>query len=168
MQTGNGKVTEQVDVSLGATAGNGTSGGRTIRNGRFAVRREDAGERSALTIVKSIVEDLGMLIRMELQLAQREIVAGLVARGVGVGALAAAGVMAFLGVVFLALSAVAALDLVMPAWLSRLIVALGFLGTAGAGALFARGRIKSVPMVPEETKRTIKEDVEWAKTQLGR
>jgi hypothetical protein len=125
-------------------------------------------ERSALAIVKSLVEDLGLLVRQELQLAQKEIVAALVARGVGAGALAAAGVLALLGLVFLALAAAAALDLVMPAWLSRLVVGLGFFGLAGVGALFARGRIKSVPMVPEETKRTIKEDVEWAKAQLGR
>jgi len=158
MQTADGKRTEQVDVSL-----NGSAGKATART-----RREAPGERSALAILKSIVEDLGMLIRMELRLAQQEIVAALVARGVGVGALAAAGVIALLGVIFLGLSAAAALDLVMPAWLSRLVVALGFLGMAGAAALFARGRIKSTPMVPEETKRTIKEDVEWAKAQLGR
>lgn len=158
MKTADGKGTEQVDVSLDGSAGKATAGSR----------REAPGERSALAILKSIVEDLGMLIRMELQLAQQEIVAGLVARGVGVGALAAAGVMALLGVIFLALSAAAALDLVMAAWLSRLVVALGFLGAAGAAALFGRGRIKSTPMVPEETKRTIKEDVEWAKAQLGR
>jgi Putative Actinobacterial Holin-X, holin superfamily III len=158
MQTADGRRTEQVDVSLNGSAGNATARGR----------REAGGERSALAILKSIVEDLGMLIRMELRLAQQEIVAALVARGVGVGVLAAAGVIAFLGVIFLGLSAAAALDLVMPAWLSRLVVALGFLGMAGAAALFARGRIKSTPMVPEETKRTIKEDVEWAKAQLGR
>jgi putative superfamily III holin-X len=152
MQTADGKTGEQVDASL---------------NGR-AARSQSPGERSALTILKSIVEDLGMLIRMELRLAQQEIVAGLVARGVGVGALAVAGVMALFGMAFLAMAVTSALDLVMPAWASRLVVAFGFLAVAGAGALFARGRIKAVPMVPEETKRTIKEDVEWAKAQLGR
>ncbi|HEY8200257.1 MAG TPA: phage holin family protein [Actinomycetota bacterium] len=153
MQTAGDRTGERVDASL---------------NGRAAARSQASGERSALTILKSIVEDLGTLIRMELRLAQQEILAGLVARGVGVGALAVAGVMALLGVIFLALAAAAALDLVMPAWASRLVVALVFLAVAGAGALFARGRIKAVPMIPEETKRTIKEDVEWAKAQLGR
>jgi hypothetical protein len=152
MQTAGDRAGQQIDASL-----NGRTGSRS-----------HAGERSALTILKSIVEDVGMLVRMELRLAQQEIVAALVARGVGVGALAAAGVMALIGVIFLALAAAAALDLVMPGWASRLVIALAFLAVAGAGALFARGRIKAVPMVPEETKRTIKEDVEWAKAQLGR
>ena len=158
MQTANGKVREQVDVSLDGKTGRRAAG----------PKRERPGERSALAIFRNIVEDLGGLIRMELQLAQKEITAGLVARGIGVGALVGAGIIALVGVLFLALSAVSALDLVMPAWLSRLIVALGCFGAAGAGALFGRGRIKSVPMIPEETKRTIKEDVEWAKAQLGR
>jgi Putative Actinobacterial Holin-X, holin superfamily III len=125
-------------------------------------------ERSAMTIVKSIVDDVGLLVRKEIELAKEELKAGLVARGVGAGALAAAGVMALLGVIFIAMAVAAALDLVMPAWLARLVVALGFLAMAGGAALFGRRRIKSVPMVPEETKRTIKEDVEWAKAHLGR
>jgi hypothetical protein len=131
------------------------------------VRAHAPGERSAMEILKSIVEDLGALVRMELRLAQQEIMAGLVARGVGIGALVVAGVMALFGVTFLALAAAAALALVLPMWAALLIVALGFLAVAGAGALFARARIKAVPMA-EETKRSIKEDVEWAKAQLGR
>jgi hypothetical protein len=158
-----GTAPEQSTGTLHAPTGSAPGG----ESGNGA-RRGQQGERSAISIVKGIVEDLGLLIRQELQLAQKEIVAALVARGIGAGAFAAAGVLALLGLVFLALAAASALDLVMPAWASRLVVALGFFGIAGAGALFARGRIKSTPMMPEETKRTIKEDVEWAKAQLGR
>jgi len=47
-------------------------------------------------------------------------------------------------------------------------VAGAFLLLAVGAVLFAKLRMKSPPMAPEETKRTVKEDVEWAKTQLRR
>lgn len=156
MQTADGRAEGHADASL-----NG-SGSTTAR-----VRLHAPGERSAMAILRSIVEDLGTLVRGELRLAQQEILAGLVARGVGIGALVVAGVMALFGMTFLALAAAAALALVVPVWAALLIVALGFLSVAAAGALFARVRFKAAPMA-EETKRTIKEDVEWAKAQLGR
>jgi hypothetical protein len=125
------------------------------------------GDRSAMSIVMSIVDDIRLLIRKELELARQEITAAVTARGIGVGVLAAAGVVALFGFGFLALAISALFDLFLPTWAAHLVVALLFFGLAGLGALYAKKRIKSAPMV-EETKRTIKEDVEWAKAHLGR
>jgi hypothetical protein len=163
METAKGRSDESAAPLAVPASPNGSSPGAG-RGGRPA----PPGERTALAIVKSIIEDLGLLIRKELELARQEVMSAVVARGVGVGVLAAAAVLALLGLIFLGTAIAAALDLVMPAWASRLVVALGFFAMAGAGALFAKGRIQSVPMVPEETKRTIKEDVEWAKAHLAR
>lgn len=48
-----------------------------------------------------------------------------------------------------------------------LIVAGVFLPLAAASAVFGRARLKQ-PVAPEQAKRTIREDVEWAKAQLRR
>ena len=56
----------------------------------------------------------------------------------------------------------------MAAWAAFLIVAGVFLLLALGAVLFAKLRMKRPPMAPEETKRTVKEDVEWAKAQLRR
>jgi putative superfamily III holin-X len=129
-------------------------------NGRVA-------DRSAMAIVMGIVDDIRLLIRKELELAREEIKSAVVARGIGAGVLAAAGVLAIFGLGFLALAVSAVLALFLPLWAALLIVALMFFGLAAGGALFAKKRIQSAPLV-EETKRTIKEDVEWAKAHLGR
>jgi hypothetical protein len=39
---------------------------------------------------------------------------------------------------------------------------------AAGAALFGLRRMKKPSLAPEETKRTVKEDVEWAKAQLKR
>ena len=43
-----------------------------------------------------------------------------------------------------------------------------FLVLAGGAALIGLAKMKKPPIAPEETKRTVKEDVEWAKAQLKR
>lgn len=129
---------------------------------------DGAQQRNILSIVQSIAEDASTLVRKEIELARQEIVEALSARLKAAAALAAAGVMGFMGVVFLAASAAAALDNVMAQWLSRLVVAAAFLLLAGAAVGFSLLRSKRPPLAPAETARTVKEDVEWAKAQLRR
>jgi hypothetical protein len=60
-----------------------------------------------------------------------------------------------------------ALNAVMPAWLAALIVALVYGAIAAFLALRGRDKVKqATPLVPEQTIETVKEDVEWAKTQM--
>jgi hypothetical protein len=62
---------------------------------------------------------------------------------------------------------IAALDTAMPLWLAALIVTLLW-GVIG-GVLAARGRKslqQATPPVPQ-TVETVKEDIQWAKTQTG-
>jgi hypothetical protein len=126
------------------------------------------GDQSTLQLLKSISYDTVTLVRKEVELARQEIVEALVARAMAAAALAAAGLMGLFILGFLGLAAAAALDNVVQPWASRLIVAGGFLLLAGGGAMFGIGRMRRRSMAPEETKRTVKEDVEWAKAQLKR
>jgi hypothetical protein len=126
------------------------------------------GDQSTLQLLRSISNDTVTLVRKEVELARQEIVEALVARGKAAAALAAAGVVGLYILAFLGLAAAAALDNVVRPWASRLIVAGGLLLVAGGAAMFGVRRIKRPSMMPEETKRTVKEDVEWAKAQLKR
>jgi hypothetical protein len=123
---------------------------------------------SVLQLVRSISNDTVSLVRKEIELARQEILEAVTARLVAAGALGAAAVMGLFIVGFLGLAAAAALDNVVRPWASRLIVAGGFLLVAAGAAAFAVPRLKRPPIAPEETKRTVKEGMEWAKTQLKR
>ena len=70
--------------------------------------------------------------------------------------------------VFAGLTAAAALDNVLPPWGSRLVVTGGFAVLAIVAVLFGIARLKKPGLVPEETKRTLKEEKEWAIAQLQR
>jgi hypothetical protein len=62
---------------------------------------------------------------------------------------------------------VAALSKAMDVWLAALIVTVVYAAIAGVLALQGRERIQqATPPVPEQTVETVKEDVQWAKTQL--
>jgi apolipoprotein N-acyltransferase len=119
-------------------------------------------------LVRSIATDTSTLLRKEMELARQEIVEAVTARLKAAGSMAAIGVLGMFMLIFLALAAAAALDLVLPGWASRLIVAGAFLLLAVPVALFGLRRLRRPPLAPEETKRTVKEDVQWAKQQLKR
>jgi uncharacterized membrane protein YqgA involved in biofilm formation len=125
-------------------------------------------QQSTIGLVRSIATDTSTLLRKEVELARQEVMAAIMSRLLGAGALGAAAVLGLLLLIFLALAAATALDLVFAPWLSRLIVAGAFLLMTAGTALFGLRRMKKPSLAPEETKRTVKEDVEWAKAQLKR
>jgi uncharacterized membrane protein YqjE len=125
-------------------------------------------QQSTIGLVRSIATDTSTLVRKEIELARQELTEAVKARVVGAAALGAAAIFGLLLVIFLGAGAAAALDLVFARWLSRLIVAGGFLLMAGAAAMFGLRKMKRPPLAPEETKRTVKEDMEWARAQLKR
>jgi MFS family permease len=125
-------------------------------------------DRSTPQLVRDIAGDTSTLVRKEIELARHEIIEALVARAKAAGALGAGAVMGLYMLLFLAVAGGLALATAMPAWAAFLIVAGVFAILAIAAVLFAKFRMQKPPMAPEETVRTVKEDVEWAKTQLRR
>jgi hypothetical protein len=54
----------------------------------------------------------------------------------------------------------------MKAWLAALIVGLVYAAIAGVLALTGKKEVQqATPPVPEQTVESVKEDVQWAKTQ---
>ena len=153
-------------------------------------RQADLREQSVGELVKQLAEETTMLVRKELELARAEATrAGqtvvTLARqelqlakaemaekgrraGPGIGMMGAAGAVALLAAGALTASLILALEGIMPNWLAALLVALVYAALAGGLYYAGKERVQEAgPLVPEQTVETIKEDVEWAKTQIG-
>jgi Putative Actinobacterial Holin-X, holin superfamily III len=131
---------------------------------------DDAGdlrERPIGELLKQLSEETTRLVHQELELAKAELTQKGKQAGLGAGLFGAAGAIGLLAAAALTACFIVALDTVMPAWLAALVVAVVYAAVAAVLALRGRDRVKqAVPPVPEQTIETVKEDVEWAKTQM--
>jgi membrane protein len=162
------KVEERREDQVVDVRFEGKSQGGNGRAQAAAIPPVTPGRRSTVELLRTIGVDLTTLAKKEVELARQEVMDGVMARAKAAGAFAAAAVLALFVVGFLGLAAAEALDGLMRPWASRLVVALCFLLLAGVAGVFGMRRAKRPSLSPEETKRTVKEDVEWAKRQLKR
>ena len=147
-------------------------GGEMKENERFASVPEnghtDYGDMSTGQLVRSIASDTATLVRKEVELAKSEVTEGITGKLKGAAGFIVAGIVALVGVVFLGSAAARGLDLVLPGWASRLIVAGVFLLIGLLAAAWGKSSMKGGSVTVEETRRTVKEDMEWAREQLKR
>jgi hypothetical protein len=126
----------------------------------------DLHERPIGELLKELSSETTTLVRQELELAKAEMTVKGKQAGVGVGMFGGAGVSALLGLAALTAAAIAALATAVATWLAALVVAVLWLATAGLLALNGKQKVQSAtPPVPEQTIESVKEDVQWAKTQ---
>jgi hypothetical protein len=112
-------------------------------------------------LFKDLSNDLSTLMRQELKLAQVEMTEK------GKRAFGGAGVLALAALGTLSACLIAALAEAMEVWLAALIVTVLYAAVAGVLALKGKQRVAHAGTpVPEQTIDTVKEDVQWAKTQL--
>lgn len=143
-----------------ATNGNGSRNG--VHVVEHPMREESIGE-----LMKQLATDTSLLVRQELELAKAEATEKGKRAGVGLGMFGGAGLFGFLAALTLTTTFVAALDLVMPLWLAALIVTVVYGAVAGVLAYVGKDKVQeAMPLVPEQTIETVKEDVTWAKTQM--
>jgi uncharacterized membrane protein YqjE len=116
-------------------------------------------------LVKQLSNQLSTLIRKELDLAKAELTEKGKAAGVGAGMFGGAGVVALLALGSLTAAVILLLDKGMDAWLAALIVAAIYAAIAGVLALLGRDRVREGMPPAEQTMETVKEDVQWAKSQ---
>jgi hypothetical protein len=127
----------------------------------------DLRERPLGELLKQLSEETTRLVHQEIELAKAELTQKGRQAGMGAGLFGAAGTIGFLALAALTTCFILALDAVMPAWLAALLVAVVYAAVAAVLALRGRAKVKqAVPPVPEQTIETVKEDVQWAKTQM--
>lgn len=133
---------------------------RAVDAGSENNRNSSTGE-----LVKQLSNQLSRLVRRELDLAKAELTEKGKAAGVGAGMFGGAGVVALLALGSLTAAVILLLDKGMDAWLGALIVAAIYGAIAGVLALLGRDRVREGMPPAEQTMETVKEDVQWAKSQ---
>jgi uncharacterized membrane protein YqjE len=129
--------------------------------------QEDLRERPFGELLKQLSEETTRLVHQEIELAKAELTQKGRQAGLGAGLFGAAAAIGLLALAALTTCLILALDAAMPAWLAALIVAVAYGVVAAVLALRGRAKVQqAVPPVPEQTIQTVKEDVQWAKTQM--
>ena len=125
----------------------------------------DQRDQSIGELLKQLSQETTTLVRQELELAKAEVTEKGKQAGVGAGMVGGAGAAGLMALIALTLTAVFALDTFMKGWLAALIVTVIWGAVAGALALLGRNRIKEATPPAPQTIETVKEDVQWAKSQ---
>lgn len=126
---------------------------------------DDLRERPLPELVKQLADQTSTLVQQEIQLAKAELTqkgkeagkgAGLIGAGAFIGLMAAGALTAFL---------ILLLNLFLADWLAALVVTVVLGAIAAVLALKGKKQLQQINPAPEQTIETVKEDVEWAKTQ---
>ena len=133
---------------------------------RVPWRGDGASGKSAGQLMKEVTEDLSTLVRKEIELAKQELGASVSAKATGAAIYAIVGVLGFFALIFILLALRDGLDELMWTWVADLVTAAVLLLIGVVAALVARKKLQT-PIKTDLTKKTIREDVEWAKT-LGK
>jgi uncharacterized membrane protein YqjE len=132
-------------------------------------QRPSAQDRSAGELVKQLSEQVSVLVRGELKLAQLEMTRKGKQAGSGIGMLGGSALIALYGAGCLIACVIIAISGAVAAWLAALIVGVTLLAVAAVAALLGKGRLqKAAPPVPEEAVGGVKTDIEEIKERVRR
>ena len=128
---------------------------------------DDLRDRSLGELLKQLSQETTQLVHQELELAKAELQEKGRQAGAGAGLFGGAGAIGLAALGALTACFILALNAIMPAWLAALIVAVVYGIIAFVLVKQGQARMKrATPPVPTQTIETVKEDVEWAKTQM--
>ena len=117
-------------------------------------------EPSTGELVKRLSEQVSVLVRGELKLAQLEMTRKGKQAGIGAGMFGASGLIALYGVACLLACAILGLSRVLEPWLAALIVGAALLAVSAVAALIGKARLKKAsPLVPAQAADGVKADV---------
>ena len=125
-------------------------------------------DRSLGELFSELSQETTTLIRQEVNLAKTEMSQKASRVGKDVGFMAAGGAVAYAGLLAILAGVIALLGLVIPLWLSALLVGVV---VAGLGYFLVRkglDALKQEDLAPRQTIESLKEDKEWVKDQRDR
>ena len=129
-------------------------------------RNNNLREHGTGELLKELSDHTTTLVRKEIELAKAELGEKGKKAGQGAGMFGGAGLFAALAFGALTTCIIVALDSAVELWLAALIVAVVYGAIAGVLALQGRNKVQEAgPPVPEQATESVKEDVQWAKTQ---
>ena len=123
--------------------------------------------RPVAALISDLAGETSTLVRQEIALFKAELNEKLTRIGVGAGALAAGGVIAFSGWLALVAAAIIGLSYVLAPWLSALIVGLVVIALGAGLALFGKSRLRADALVPRRTLNSLREDEAWIRDQVS-
>ncbi|HVY38994.1 MAG TPA: phage holin family protein [Polyangia bacterium] len=115
-------------------------------------------------LVKQIGAQAEILVHKQIELAKAELKHDLKAEATAFGGLGVSAVLAVISVTLLLVTGALALSLVLPAWAAGLIVTGVMLAVTLMVALISWKKRVSTPM--SRTRKTLSDDVRWAKERL--
>jgi uncharacterized membrane protein YqjE len=128
---------------------------------------EDPRQQSLGELMKQLAEQTSRLVRNEVRLARAEMTEKAQAYGRAGAMLGAAAVIGLLAGFALTMFLIYLLQLALPLWASALIVTVVYGVIGVALALAGKKRLDEARLpVPEQTVESVKEDVQWLKTQI--
>lgn len=136
----------------------------TIDRGRAPGEHHSVGE-----LVGQATEQISQLVRQEMHLAKEELTEKGRRAGRGGGLVGAGGAVAYVGLMALSGTGVAALSLALPVWASALIVtAVLFVVASVLGTVGRRQLRRATPPLPERTLNSVRADVDEIKERAHR
>jgi uncharacterized membrane protein YqjE len=126
-------------------------------------------EHSTGELVKMVTEQVSVLVRDELKLAQLEMGTKAKQAGKGMGMMGGGGLVALYGVACLIACVIIAISHSLQAWLSALIVGAALLLIAGVLAMLGRSHVrKATPPMPTQAVDSVKTDVAEIRERVHR
>ena len=126
----------------------------------------DLREHGTGELLRELSDHTTTLVRQEIELAKAELGEKGKKAGLGAGMFGGAGLFGVFALAALTTCIIVVLDSAMPLWLAALIVAVVYGAIAAVLALQGRTKVQEAgPPVPEQATESVKEDVQWAKTQ---
>jgi len=128
---------------------------------------DDLRQRGIGELVKDLASQTSTLVRQEVQLAQAELTQKGKVAGKGAGLLAGAAVAGLLALGALSAALIALLDKAMATWVAALIVMALWAIVAAVLAKSGQKALQQATPPAPQTIESVKEDIQWAKTQTG-
>lgn len=122
-------------------------------------------DRSVGELLGDLYRGTSEILRLEIQLAKTELSQKASRVGKNAGFLVAGGAIAYAGFLAIIAGIIGVLALLVPVWLSALIVGLVVVGIGGALVYSGLKTLQQEQLMPQTTMQTIREDQEWLKDQ---
>jgi len=127
----------------------------------------NAGEPSIGSLFTDLTDDMGRLVRQEIELARVETMQKVTKAMRSVVMLLAGGLVAYAGLIVVLIGIAILLGEIMPYWASSLVVGAVVLVVGAVLIGTGRSSLQNMTVVPEKTVESIKEDARWAKEQVS-